>query len=222
MLKKCNLAIAYSVLTILTCFKSSLAAVPVPSAAAQQAAFRDVHTAINALKYSTHNHELELQQASERFQNIEEMLSAVRRELNAQQQQQNEQLHTKTCDLKLKVHAVESDVQKLSSDIQQMRDLVKESLATLAQHKKLLDTLVQRESVREKNVEHLQTALHSLMEAMQLPEASKKAETYRVKSGDTLEKIAMARKTSVKVLKELNGLLTDRIREGQELKLPEP
>jgi LysM repeat protein len=46
--------------------------------------------------------------------------------------------------------------------------------------------------------------------------------TYVVKSGDTLSRIASSNNTTVKELKALNGLTTDRINVGQKLKLPPP
>ena len=44
--------------------------------------------------------------------------------------------------------------------------------------------------------------------------------SYLVKTGDTLGKIAQANGTSVKEIKALNGLTTDRIKVGDKLKLP--
>jgi LysM repeat protein len=44
--------------------------------------------------------------------------------------------------------------------------------------------------------------------------------TYKVKSGDTLSKIASTHKTTVKELQRLNNLTTTQIRVGQVLKLP--
>jgi len=44
--------------------------------------------------------------------------------------------------------------------------------------------------------------------------------SYLVKSGDTLLKIATANGTTVKEIKALNGLTTDRIKVGDKLKLP--
>jgi LysM repeat protein len=41
-----------------------------------------------------------------------------------------------------------------------------------------------------------------------------------VKSGDTLIRIAKAHGTTVKAIKSLNGLTTDRIKVGQKLNLP--
>ena len=45
---------------------------------------------------------------------------------------------------------------------------------------------------------------------------------YAVKSGDNLSKIAAAHGTTIKALKSLNQLTTDRIKVGQKLKLPAP
>jgi LysM repeat protein len=45
---------------------------------------------------------------------------------------------------------------------------------------------------------------------------------YVVKSGDTLSRIATRNNTTVKEIKSLNGLTTDRINVGQKLKLPPP
>lgn len=44
--------------------------------------------------------------------------------------------------------------------------------------------------------------------------------TYTVKSGDTLGKVAKANKTTVKAIRDLNKLKTDKITVGQKLKLP--
>ncbi len=46
------------------------------------------------------------------------------------------------------------------------------------------------------------------------------ANTYLVKSGDALEKIAKAHGTTVSAIKALNGLATDKIKVGDKLKLP--
>jgi LysM repeat protein len=46
------------------------------------------------------------------------------------------------------------------------------------------------------------------------------ARTYKVAAGDSLSKIASRNGTTVKALKDLNGLTSDGIREGEVLKLP--
>jgi LysM repeat protein len=47
------------------------------------------------------------------------------------------------------------------------------------------------------------------------------SDTYTVKSGDTLSKVAKDHGTSVKELQRLNNLTTTQIRVGQKLKLPQ-
>jgi LysM repeat protein len=50
--------------------------------------------------------------------------------------------------------------------------------------------------------------------------ADPNARTYKVVAGDTLSKVASKNGTTVKALKEANGLTSDGIREGEILKLP--
>jgi LysM repeat protein len=52
------------------------------------------------------------------------------------------------------------------------------------------------------------------------PTPGGEAETYVVKSGDTLTRIAKAHGISAAALRDLNALKTDRINAGQKLKLP--
>lgn len=53
-----------------------------------------------------------------------------------------------------------------------------------------------------------------------VPEPAGSGQTYKVKSGDSLTKIAGQFGVSVKALRAANGLRTDRIRVGQVLKIP--
>ncbi len=46
--------------------------------------------------------------------------------------------------------------------------------------------------------------------------------TYTVQSGDTLYEIAIKFGTTVKAIKDLNGLTSNTIRTGQVLKIPKP
>ena len=45
--------------------------------------------------------------------------------------------------------------------------------------------------------------------------------SYRVKNGDSLEKIARTHQTTVQAIKDLNGLTSDKIVVGKLLKIPE-
>jgi LysM repeat protein len=61
------------------------------------------------------------------------------------------------------------------------------------------------------------TSIFKVMNAKSVTESSHK--TYRVKSGDSLEKIARMHSTSIDLLKKLNQLQSDKIIVGQELRI---
>jgi chromosome segregation ATPase len=176
----------------------------------------DMQSAIRTLQYNTDNHSQELQQAQERFNTMDDIIQGLRKELDSNDRKQQEQAQTAIAGLKLKIRELEGDVSRLTNELQQTR----EALGQLPHYRKSLEDMQKQNAVRDKNLENLHSALNAMMEALQGQESEKKAEAYRVKSGDTLEKIANAHKTSVKAIKELNGLASDRIRLGQELKIP--
>jgi cell envelope opacity-associated protein A len=72
-----------------------------------------------------------------------------------------------------------------------------------------------------RNQEILQTAMNSLMDLMKVGPLEAGVKTYRVKAGDSLEKIARAHNTTIKTIKALNNLTKDTIVIDQVLKLPE-
>ena len=71
-------------------------------------------------------------------------------------------------------------------------------------------------TAQNRNLANLQTAVSTLLDTLQ----GKSDSSYKVKNGDSLEKIAKAYQTSVQTLKDLNGISSDKIRVGQTLKIP--
>lgn len=94
------------------------------------------------------------------------------------------------------------------ADIKQLQAHANESSKALAQYKQKISELSQ-------TVESLQAVVITLTEALQAPTKS-----YKVQSGDTLDKIAKKMKVGIEELKSLNNLKNDKIVIGQTLKLP--
>jgi LysM repeat protein len=63
-------------------------------------------------------------------------------------------------------------------------------------------------------------AVASSAAATTMADAGVSGETYTVKSGDNLSKIAKANNTSIKAIESLNNLTTFKIKVGQKLKIP--
>ena len=88
-------------------------------------------------------------------------------------------------------------------------------MVTLRDH---FNTLTKKVEEQGRSLKQLEVAMKALLEAVAPDKAI--GGGYKVKSGDSLEKIAKEHGTTPKVLKELNNLQKDTIYVGQNLVLP--
>ena len=95
-----------------------------------------------------------------------------------------------------------------------------ETTAALIQCKSRTDhfkKILTHNQKRFEEIAKLKSKLETLIQIIQSDE-----KTYKVKMGDTLEKIAKTYQTSVEKIKSMNHLQNDIIVIGQELKIPSP
>ncbi|MBJ7448863.1 MAG: LysM peptidoglycan-binding domain-containing protein [Parachlamydiales bacterium] len=106
------------------------------------------------------------------------------------------------------------------SDMQQLKKHAADCLKQVNDMKAQVDQL---ETHVDSNILHLKSVVETLVKALQKDGSSvplvvnADTKTYKVKSGDSLEKIAKAHKTTIQALKNRNQLKQDRIIVGQEL-----
>jgi LysM repeat protein len=192
-------------------------------AAAQDlsAPLRQMNSSLNSLRHSSNNHESELRQMEEKFSNMETIVDGLRQQLDESSKGQNEQMLSSKGAIEAQISELELVSKGLVADLQQIKTHLSDSTALLTQYRQQLQGFEKLSSVQSRNIENLQAAVKSLMEILQPSDQKDLVENiYQVKSGDTLEKIALAQGTTIKALKELNALTTDRIRINQKLKLP--
>jgi LysM repeat protein len=103
--------------------------------------------------------------------------------------------------LQRKISHLERSQEKAASEIQALTNHANQTSASFSQYRDRIQELDQRVSETNK-VKQVTTSSNM---------------TYKVKAGDSLEKIARQNHTSVAVLKKLNHLESDRIHVGQEL-----
>jgi LysM repeat protein len=101
-----------------------------------------------------------------------------------------------------------NDLRSLSTASAQALSSIQELEKNLISHEKRLD-----------EVGKLKGTLTSISKAISQKAPEPSAKTYRVKAGDSLEKIARHNQTTVETLKKINQLSSDKIVVGQELKL---
>lgn len=189
------------------------------------ATLREVLVALNDLKHEVHNHEAEIRTYEEKFRNLEEILDSLRKQMSEGLQAMRDSLknHSSSIDAKLSNHETAS--KGLTANLQSHAS---DSAAALTDYKKRIIELEKTLDIQSRNIDNLQTALRSLTEVLQKDVPSSQTVSvkdegniYRVKPGDSLEKIARQNQTTIKKLKELNNLTKDQIIVGQKLRLPE-
>lgn len=204
----------------------------------QAAAVREIRDTVFELRHEVHNHEEELRILDDRLKNYEAIIDSVRDQVQDSTMASKEMVKGNSASLESKIGALEIANKSMINDLKQFKTYSNDSATALTQAKQKISDLERIIEVQNQNINHLEGAVQALLEAMQVNDPSKPAKQlslssssapstatphrYKVKSGDSLEKIARANHTTIKALREANPqLVGDKIIEGQTLKIPE-
>lgn len=188
----------------------------------QNVAIREIRDGIDDLRHGLNNHETEIRVLEEKIKNQEIIFESIQDRVN----ESKINLKSNASNLDNKLNSLESTLKGIIADLRQFKSHANESSEQLTASMDKILELEKTIDQQNKNISHLQTAMQSLMDAFQIKDGSEKNsssnsyQTYQVKNGDSLEKIARRNHTNVKTLKELNNLANDRIKIGQFLQLP--
>ncbi len=142
-------------------------------------------------------------------------LTQLKKELARFQQAQGNLSSNKSDQLQTRLNALEKGQEAVIDDFKQLKKHLNDTSLVI---NKLSDHVEQDQSLMKAQIRDLKKAVESLVGALQGPTKAS-GSSYRVKAGDTLDKIAKSHGLSVDVLKKLNELTHDRISIGQELRL---
>ncbi|NGX59918.1 MAG: putative peptidoglycan endopeptidase LytE [Chlamydiae bacterium] len=109
------------------------------------------------------------------------------------------------------IDQLEKTQEKILTDLRQLSGQINQMSNGLV----VLEKQVERQSERLGEVVKLKSTLNSISQAI-----GSNAKIHKVSSGDSLEKIARKYNTSIEQLKKINGLTSNTIIIGQELKVP--
>lgn len=179
----------------------------------QSVVLREILDSVDDMRHEVKNHEAEIRMFEEKFKTQEDIIDALRQQVAEAVKAIKESLKSQSTALEMKLANQEKS---------QVNDLG----TILADYKRRIGELEKTIEIQNRNLENLQAAMKALTEVLQGKSAGgsdKIAEgaIYRVKAGDTLEKIAKQNNTTIKKLKELNNLKNDQIIVGQKLQLVE-
>jgi len=211
----------FSFLFLLLIFKNQAAAAPQRMSPNQNSQGIEMRSALDRLKYELINHDKEIQALDQKCENLQELIDNFKGLVTENHEQHQELVKTNSNAHELRLDEMENTVKKMLQDLKSFQTALNHSTETVLHVEQKMNQLTHATEMQSANMENMQAALTTLLDALQIQPAAKEMKLYEVKEGDSLGKIAQIHKTSVKALKELNGLTQDRIKKGQRLKLPQ-
>jgi len=180
----------------------------------------EVQTNLDDLRHDIHCFKTELQIIDGKIRHSENALANVKQQDLEKQQAKIDQIALHLQTLEKKLAGFDKIDQKEADERQRLLSHATETTTALTQFKQRIEELEQELLANQRRFEEfgkLKGNLEHLMNALRGGEGSK---GYKVKPGDSLEKIAKLHKTSVEKIKKLNSLQQDLIVVGQELQIP--
>lgn len=178
----------------------------------------EVQTNLDDLRHDINCFQTELQILDGRIKYYENTLATLKQHDLEKQQAKIDQLAQQVQSLEKKWTSFEKIQQVDTQELQGLSSHANETTAALAQFKDRIGELEQEifsQNRRFEEVAKLKGHIENLAKGF-----TGEFKIYKVKPGDSLEKIARAHKTGVDKIKKLNDLDQDLIGVGQELKIP--
>ena len=178
-------------------------------------ALREMNYEIEELKVSLQQAHIEINALEDRIQSQERELFDLRP--NARGSDHIAALERRVEELKAAQKSALSDLNSLNAHANKTTS----SLTGYRDKIQNLEKKVASQDYRLGEVVKLKQTLSSISRVMKTPKNTTNSSTYRVVAGDTLGKIALHYHTSVRKIKELNNLSSNRIIVGQKLLIPQ-
>ncbi len=181
----------------------------------------EVQTNVDDFRHDLNCFKTDLQILEGKIRNQENQVESVKQNHIAQ-------TLTKIDSLSEKIKTVDSKIEQMGkkqeaefTDIEKLSLYAKEVNSSLSQYKDKLSELegnVIVQSKRFEEVKKLKETLEAIATSLKINNDG--FYSYKVRAGDSLDKIARVNKTTVDILKKANNLDQDLIVIGQELKIP--
>jgi len=191
----------------------------------------DIKSQLDKVKRLSDNQEMEISILKEKIETQDTIIESVQKETKEAQKSQQEYLKTALKEQLDSVSKIDTQVKASSAtanlDLQRFKQSLTEATNLILDLQKRIKELEKITERQARESEHLQATLKALTEALgdssspSIAIKDKSSTGYKVKAGDSLEKIAKQFKTTSAVLRQMNQLQNDRIKVGQVLNVPE-
>jgi len=181
----------------------------------------EVQTNLDDLRHDLNCFKTDLQIIDGKVGNQENQLEGVKQKQTTQTLTMVDTLSERIRELESKMSQVDKSQMAEISDLEKLSFHAKETNTSLAQYKEKLveiETKVIAQNRRFDEVKKLKDTLDAIAASLKMNNEG--FYSYKVRAGDSLEKIAKINKITVDQLKKVNNLAEDLIVIGQELKIP--
>ena len=181
----------------------------------------ELQTNLDDLRHDINCFQTELQILDGKIKNQEDINQKIKQQHLEKLQTKIESLNKFISSLETKAAALESKYTNSTNDISQLSLHANETSLALSQHKekiKEIENAILSQSSQINEIAKVKSSLEDIVKIIKSDSGN--YTLYKVKSRDSLEKIAKSNNVSVEALKKLNNLENDLIVIGQELKIP--
>jgi LysM repeat protein len=180
----------------------------------------EVQTNLDDLRHDIHCFKTELQIIDGRIKHSENALTTLKQQDIEKQQAKIDQISLHLQALEKKLASSEKISNTESEERRELTSHAKETSTVLLQFKARIEELERELIVNQRRFEEFGKLKENIELLVNSIRANDRYKAYKVKQGDSLEKIAKIHKTSVEKIKKLNGLQQDLIVVDQELQIP--
>lgn len=173
------------------------------------------------LSHAVNNQDQEIALLKQKIQNQESVLDSMHAEVTTLIKAAKESQKSTGQEVSSRLKSMEKNIDKLVSDLKQFKKHANETSTSLSDLQKKLAEQQEISNLQAQQIKDLESALRHITSALQAKVApTQQAGEYRVKAGDSLEKIAKDHGTTIEAIKRENNLAKDLIYPGQKLHIP--
>jgi LysM repeat protein len=179
----------------------------------------EVQTNLDDLRHDINCFQAELQILDGRIKYFENALASLKQQDLEKQQSKIDQISHQIHQLEKKWSSFEKSQVGGREELDHLASHANETSIALSQFKDRIEELEKEILSQNRRLEALSKVKGNL-ETLAQSLKGEKTRIYKVRHGDSLEKIARAHKTGVEKIKQINHMENDLIVVGQELKIP--
>ncbi len=173
-----------------------------------------------SLAHRLHNAEVEIEMLKKSIESQEESRASLDHDMRQLMKRAKTGSKEQSLETEKRLQSVEKQMEKVIQDIKEFKNHSNDLSKMLQELNTCTLNLEKKIEAQSTTIETLEKALRSLTMAFKGELSGQKEDIHIVQGGESLDKIAKKYKTSIQSIKELNGLISNTIRPGKELRIP--